>query len=505
MAPLLSGSVEGTIPPELSGTLYRVGPGRIRVGKQRYAHWFDGDGLVFAIELDGAINTAKAGARMVRTDRVVQQEKAGGDSAGIAVRGAWTQANSLFANLAHSPTNPANTAPMFHAGKLLVLCEGGCPIEVDPQTLETKGPCIFGSDLPMGFSAHAKPDPVDGTLYTWGLAQPPALGLNVAKIGANGRVQQTATLPQQTNEMQMSHDCAMSSDHLVFILPPWKLPTGNMAGALSGASSFGHSYSWTDGVGAWMVVIRKSDLSVVHAREIPAMSTYHFASAYEKAGKLHVLVCRLIGTRKDLEGNFGNMYDSVWSAPTYNTLCDYVIDLASGNLESSDPVVPPAPTGPGGPGGGLDVNAGQLPMEFPIIAPGAQHRAPRFVYTLGFSGGGGGYFDAVQKLDLRKGGAAGGGEGAHTTRISPPGVFPSEVEFIPRKRPGGGGSGARAHEVSEEDEDDGFLLYLEYHAAQHTSSLVILDAKDVAGAPLAVCHLPYHVPHSFHGTYKDKA
>ena len=83
------------------------------------------------------------------------------------------------------------------------------------------------------------------------------------------------------------------------------------------------------------------------------------------------------------------------------------------------------------------------------------------------------------------------------TRVMSPGVFPSEVEFIPRKKGGGGG-----YEVSEEDEDDGYLLYLEYDAARHSSSLVILDARDVAGAPLAVCRLPFHVPHTFHGTYK---
>jgi len=42
----------------------------------------------------------------------------------------WTQANKLSANLFNLPTNPANTSPMFHAGKLLALCEGGAPIEV---------------------------------------------------------------------------------------------------------------------------------------------------------------------------------------------------------------------------------------------------------------------------------------------------------------------------------------------------------------------------------------
>ena len=31
--------IEGTLPAALQGTLYRCGPGRIRVGRHRYAHW----------------------------------------------------------------------------------------------------------------------------------------------------------------------------------------------------------------------------------------------------------------------------------------------------------------------------------------------------------------------------------------------------------------------------------------------------------------------------------
>jgi carotenoid cleavage dioxygenase-like enzyme len=41
--------IVGTIPPELTGSFYRVGAARIRVGKDRYAHWFDGDGFIFAV------------------------------------------------------------------------------------------------------------------------------------------------------------------------------------------------------------------------------------------------------------------------------------------------------------------------------------------------------------------------------------------------------------------------------------------------------------------------
>jgi len=170
---LASVEVEGTIPKDLKGSFYRVGPGRIRVGKQRYAHWFDGDGMIFGVELDGSTNTARAACKMVRTARLAKQERAGVEN-GVAVRGAWTQAKSPLANIFNFPTNPANTSPMFHAGKLLVLCEGGAPIEVDPLSLDTKGECVFGSNLPMGFSAHAKKRSKRRQTVHLGLVQTPS-------------------------------------------------------------------------------------------------------------------------------------------------------------------------------------------------------------------------------------------------------------------------------------------------------------------------------------------
>lgn len=543
---LASVEVEGTIPRDLSGSFYRVGPGRIRVGKDRYAHWFDGDGMIFGAELDGSSNTARAACKMVRTPRLAKQERAG-DDAGVAVRGAWTQARSNLANLFNFPTNPANTSPLFHAGKLLVLCEGGAPIEVDPLSLETVGERIFGPNLPMGFSAHAKKDSRDGRLYTWGLCKPPAVGFQVAKLAADGRVEKVVQLPLDTPEFTLIHDCAMSDRFLAFVVPPWKLGFDKVAGALSGASSFGHSFDWRDDLGTYLVIIEKATMAVVHQGTIPAMSTYHFAGAYEEVAEvpkppggswdehddpfefcgytgfgdaecadddvldrkedgkedeekeprtrelLHILVNRLNGDRRALEANFSSMYDSVWDPTGYNTLCDYVVDLGTGALLSSEALVP---TGDAAWGGKGDVDDGQLPMEFPVTAPGARLRKPRFVYTLGFTGGGAGYFDSVQKLDAgackwRDGVRVCQRSGAHKTRVMPPGVFPSEVEFVPKK----------AGEVSEEEEDDGYLLYLEYDSRVHRSSLVILDAADIEGKELARVKMPYHVPHTFHGTF----
>ena len=49
--------VEGKLPPDLEGTLYRVGPALNSSFGERYRHWFDGDGGIYAVRFarpDGA-------------------------------------------------------------------------------------------------------------------------------------------------------------------------------------------------------------------------------------------------------------------------------------------------------------------------------------------------------------------------------------------------------------------------------------------------------------------
>src|SRR6266540_3516820 len=41
--------VEGQLPADLTGTLYRTGPSLFSSFGERYRHWFDGDGAVSAV------------------------------------------------------------------------------------------------------------------------------------------------------------------------------------------------------------------------------------------------------------------------------------------------------------------------------------------------------------------------------------------------------------------------------------------------------------------------
>lgn len=479
--------VSGRVPAELAGTVYRAGPGRIRLGANKYAHWFDGDGYVTAIELDPEENAARCSGRYVETARwLAQRASDGGDGAndasvgtsGIAVRGAWTQASGALRNLGRFPTNPSNTSIIEHAGKLLACCEGGAPVELDPTTLATRGEVVFGPGLPMGFSAHSKQDiDRDGTIYTWGLKKPPFIGIAVGKIAANGDVLKVADFPfpELIPEFALIHDCAMSENYLTFFFCPWVLPKNAIARALSGLNSFGHSFDWSDERQTWMVVMRKSDLQVVHAKNIPAFSSYHTCDSYEEEGKLKVLYCKLRGDRAGLEKNFGDMYSAVWTDDHYNDLFEMTIDIATGDVSQS-------PAMPTNARGEFD-DTKMIGMEFAVASPRTRSKQkPEHVYALVNTCGEHGYFDGIQKLNLKTQRAE--------TRMSAPGHYPHECEFIPKR-------GAA-------DEDAGYLAYVEYDVSRDAANLIVIDAQRFRDDPVVVIELPMHVPYTFHGAFVPK-
>jgi carotenoid cleavage dioxygenase len=50
-------------------------------------------------------------------------------------------------------------------------------------------------------------------------------------------------------------------------------------------------------------------------------------------------------------------------------------------------------------------------------------------------------------------------------------------------------------------EDDGWVIVLVYDAVRNASDFHVLDAKDIAGEPVATVRLPHRVPYGFHGNW----
>ena len=173
---------------------------------------------------------------MVETERYKEQElrAAKGKADLVGARGAWTQATNIMDNLGKFPTNPGNTSPVMFNGSLLALCEGGPPIEIDRETLKTKGEYTkkFTGDLsgfPMGFAAHSKVDANDGFMYAWGLAKPPALGHRFAKISPSGEVLKTTSVPlPDPLGFYLLHDACDTENYIIFVVVPWKATAGQI-------------------------------------------------------------------------------------------------------------------------------------------------------------------------------------------------------------------------------------------------------------------------------------
>src|SRR6266571_1859988 len=147
-------AVEGKIPRELRGTLYRNGPGLFDRGGLRKRALFDGDGMVQAFRIhDQGVRYQN---RFVRT-RKYQEESA----AGRFIYPSWsTQApGGFWANFwgADNVLSQAGVTVTLFNGRLYTLDEGSLPYALDPLTLETTGVSTLG--LPPGtavYSAHSK-------------------------------------------------------------------------------------------------------------------------------------------------------------------------------------------------------------------------------------------------------------------------------------------------------------------------------------------------------------
>src|SRR5213596_370957 len=113
--------VIGKLPKELNGLFVRNGPNPQFEPKGAY-HWFDGDGMLHGVRLkDGKASYRN---RYIRTDGWTEENRAG--------KALYTGMLGLpdfkkIAQTGEPGKNTANTALVWHNGKLLALWEGGAP------------------------------------------------------------------------------------------------------------------------------------------------------------------------------------------------------------------------------------------------------------------------------------------------------------------------------------------------------------------------------------------
>jgi len=433
--------VEGEIPGELEGTYFRNGPNPQFAPRGGY-HWFDGDGMIHALRLrDGKASYRN---RWVRTARF-QLERAAGE----ALFGGLASMGSTDPRVGSSMTSPnaANTNIVWHAGRLLALWEGGPPHALDPRSLETVGPYDFGGKLAGAFTAHPKLDPETGEMLCFGYGfLPPFLRYHV--VSKDGRLVRSEEI--EVPVATMMHDFIVTRDHVIFMVCPAVFRLENVEKGLS-------PLQWEPELGTRLGVMPRDGGSrdVVWFETDPCY-VFHPMNAWSEGGRVVADVCRYAQLPLFDEGTRAEGMQDLTAKLTRWTL-----DLASGTVKEE----------------ALDDAA----SEFPRLDERRTGLRYRHGYAAGAAPGAGerAGFDAIFHYDLDT-----GTRRMHRVAASD---AVGEPVFVPR--------------APDAAEGDGFLVALAYRGEERRSDLLILDAKDVEGKPLATVQLPHRIPFGFHGNW----
>lgn len=438
--------IDGKLPPDLTGTLYRIGPGKWQVGGTLLDHIFDGDGMVSQFTFDG--RSIRFRNRYVRTEHF----KHGATSNTIRYRGVGTQRpGGMLANIGRRPANVANTNVAFHADKLLALWELGRPHRLDPDTLETLGEYDFDGALRFlgAFSAHPKWDPATGEMFNFGMEVVPSPRLHCYKVDRRGRLSRFASVPLW--DLPWNHDMALTQKHMVFALDPL-IP--NIRKILLANCTFTDALEYRPDKGTRFVLVPRSG-GKPRIVEHDALMHFHLTHAFED-GTDTVVDLVLFDDWDELRRELCEFRTRFSTLPS-SRLMRYRI-TPSGKV--------------------IEQQLSPYPGEFPQYDWRVTTRRHRYTFLAGRTTATGGY-DSVLKIDHDSGNTAQHHVGD--------GDYVGEPIFVPR--------------TPDAAEDDGWLLAVNYHAAEHRSQLLVLDAADLDRAPLAVAQLPHHIPLGFHGTF----
>ena len=136
--------VIGEIPTDLKGHYLRIGPNPVYVSNVEKYHWFDGDGMVHAVQFENG--TATYRNRFVDTEGLRWERKVD--------HWLWRGLNGMLdGGPAEMPEgapagkNPGNTAFVNHNGTLYALHEGSVPHILSLPDLKTVGTTDFDGKL----------------------------------------------------------------------------------------------------------------------------------------------------------------------------------------------------------------------------------------------------------------------------------------------------------------------------------------------------------------------
>lgn len=434
--------VIGAIPQDLEGVYLRNGPNPVLEPRGRY-HWFDGDGMVHAIEFRGG--KAIYRNRWIRTAGFTAEQEAG---------------RSIWPGLMDRPDSSvprgsgsdgwlkdtANTDLVCHNGSVLALWyQCGLPYKLNARTLETLGVENFGGALKRTVSAHAKVDEHTGELLFFDYAtKPPFMTYNI--VSAKGEL--VHCIPVDLPGPRLPHDMAITEHYSVLMDLPLFWDPQLLAKNVHRVTYY------PDLPSRFAILPRYGSSDSVRWFAATPCFIYHVVNSWEDGDEIIMDACRVVEARPKSAPGEGELARMQAFLRLEAQLWRWRFNLKTGAVKEEQ----------------LD----EAKTEWPTMNRQHLGRKSRYAYNAYVP-----RFNGLVKYDTEK--------GTSESHMFRPGCIGSEAPFAPR--------------VGAKDEDDGYVVTFIADANTNSSEVLILDAKNFSTEPVARVQLPQRVPVGFHALW----
>jgi len=538
--------IEGELPEDLVGILYRNGPGKFGIDGDRVAHILDADGLVLRLEFRDPNNGAEGqSGRLHFTSRFVETEgfKEESETKYFTKRGTFGTAprglRSIFGepkrnglNFDPEPKpsilsrmaanafqvdikNTANTQVIAFGGKVLALWEAGMPHRLDPVTLETIGvdpltnpnmkpgklPVATMPSIPTEFqpsilggeahTAHPKMCPRTNHLVGWTWAQQSADGsmlVTFTEYEPDGFTEAASETHVMEGVALAPHDMVLT-EHAILLKV--NALTMDQAAFLSGVKGPAECLGMDGRAPVRVFAFPRPTLSKEDrqkfpsyvVKDVPACFSIHFSHGYEDE-----TTGNIVSYFSGWPPNDSKTFLGAWGgfAPDYHQIPPTFL----WRMEI-DPVTQQCVD--------LRVSPGSENMciEHPVVHPNFATRQATYAYAqccnaVGDSSAPMGY--ARLRLD---------GSATPQTHLKP-GEKNEEVDvyWIGSRRFAGEPLVVPKKNCNLDREEDAYLLGLVYDAVKDRSALMIFDLEnELKAGPVATIWLKSALPHGLHGCF----
>jgi len=274
---------QGEIPAELRGTLFRIGPGSKETFGTPLQHFFDGDAYLTAFRFS-------SGGLQVSSRFIDTEER---QSEISARRMLYNEYGTLSPQKSHEHKNPPNINILMLNRRLMAFSEADHPVEIDFETLASKGKFDFFRTLPrsVSFTAHPKQDPDSKITYMYGISRSVRPKLHVY------RQRPGLDFLELLYEIPLGgfypiHDMLMTKHHLLFVISPLKI---SLFDAATARVPLAQALRYEPDQPLRILVLDKEAVTPpIEIESSPSAMIFHHIDAYEGENPDHIIFHSLL-------------------------------------------------------------------------------------------------------------------------------------------------------------------------------------------------------------------